>query len=255
MTRAKALAPLMLLALPLGAQPVLPGNSLSELANTPVVRVMISEQLRTTPDEARLNVGRESRALTAREAARLNAQDMTQLLSAIRAAGIREADIQTGGISLRPDYRYETVNGAGRQRLAGYVASNRVTIKTGNVASIAALLDTLSAAGANQIDGPYFGIADPLPIRREARQRAMQRGETEAMEYARTAGFTRVRLLSVQEGISNRSSDIVITGSRLLVQQASAPPPPPPPPPPGGSIAPGQIESGVVLDLLYRMER
>ena len=61
-------------------------------------------------------------------------------------------------------------------------------------------------------------------------------------------------LLTVEEGTSYRSSEIVVTGSRIA---APAPPPPPPPPPsaPNGSIAPGQIETGVTLTLQYRMER
>jgi len=82
----------------------------------------------------------------------------------------------------------------------------------------------------------------------------MARGLAEANEYARNAGFSRVSLLTVQESVSYRSSDIVVTGSRI---QSVAPPPPPPPPAPerDGSIAPGQIETGVTLTLQYRMER
>ena len=80
----------------------------------------------------------------------------------------------------------------------------------------------------------------------------MVRGAAEAMEYAANAGFSRVELLSVDEGVSYRSSDIIVTGSRISAQGA-----PPPPPPPiaerGGGIEPGQIETGVVLTLVYRM--
>ena len=82
---------------------------------------------------------------------------------------------------------------------------------------------------------------------------AMARGEAEASEYARNAGFSRVRLLSVQEGVSYRSADIVLSGSRIAPM--AAPPPPPPPVERGGSIEPGQIETGVTLTLQYRMER
>jgi hypothetical protein len=119
------------------------------------------------------------------------------------------------------------------------------------------LLDGLTAAGADTVYGPNFSIADPAPLRREARVRAMARGEAEAAEYARNNGFTRVRLLSVEEGVSYRGTDIIVTGARIS-QLHSAPPPPPPPAPErdgGGVVAPGQIETGVTLNLLYRMER
>ena len=83
----------------------------------------------------------------------------------------------------------------------------------------------------------------------------MARGQEEATEFARNNGYTKVRLLSVEEGTSYRGTDIVVTGSRIM--NASAPPPPPPPAPErdGGIVAPGQLETGVTLNLLYRMER
>jgi hypothetical protein len=56
-----------------------------------------------------------------------------KLLAAIRAAGIRERDIQTQGIQLQPDYRWDAARRPGRQTLIGYVASNSVQIKTRNI--------------------------------------------------------------------------------------------------------------------------
>lgn len=225
-----------------------------QLAAGPVVTVQISEQLRSPPDQATISMSTESRAPTATAALADNKAKTQALLAAIRGAGIGDRDVQTEGISLGADYRYETVNGVGTQRFNGYVARNSVRIKTRNLDRLSGLLDTLTAAGATAIYGPSFDIADPLPIRAEARRRAMARGETEAGEYARNAGFARVRLLTVQEGVSYRSADIVVTGTRV----GGAPPPPPPPPPAperDGSIAPGQIETGVTLTLQYRMER
>jgi hypothetical protein len=84
----------------------------------------------------------------------------------------------------------------------------------------------------------------------------MARGTSEATEYARNNGYAKVRLLSVEEGVSYRGSDIVVTGGRIV--SPMAPPPPPPPAPErdgGGIVAPGQIETAVQLNLLYRMER
>jgi hypothetical protein len=46
--------------------------------------------------------------------------------------------------------------------------------------------------------------------------------------------------------------------SGFRVANVSAPPPPPPPAAPerdGGIVAPGQLETSVSLNLLYRMER
>lgn len=234
-----------------------PVASIAEMANTPLVRVSIAETLRTPPDEASLTVGTQAKAATAKAAVAESKAKTERLLAAIRAAGIRERDIQTQGIRLNADYRYDRQpNGDGRQRLVGYVAGNSVRIKTRDIDALTGLLDRLTEAGADSVHGPTFAIGDPAPLRREARIRAMARGEAEASEYARNAGFARVRLLSVEEGTSYRGTDIVVTGSRIV--NVSAPPPPPPPPAPergGGVVAPGQLETGVQLNLLYRMER
>jgi len=231
--------------------------SIDEMARTPLVRVNISETLRTPPDEASLTVGTQAKAPTATAAVAANKVKTEKLLAAIRAAGIRERDIQTQGIQLQPDYRWDTEpGGRGRQTLIGYIAGNSVQIKTRNIDALTSLLDALTVAGADSVYGPNFGISDPAPLRREARVRAMARGQAEAAEYARNNGFTSVRLLSVEEGVSYRGTDIIVTGSRI--SNASAPPPPPPPAPErdgGGIVAPGQLETGVSLNLLYRMEK
>jgi uncharacterized protein YggE len=237
-----------------------PTASIAEMANTPLVRVNIAESLRTPPDEATISVATQAKAPTATAAVAANKDKTEKLLSAIRAAGIRDRDVQTQGIQLQPDYQWDppTPGGAGRQRLIGYIANNSVQVKTRNVDKLTSLLDTLTAAGADSIYGPSFGISDTAPLKREARIRAMKRGEAEATEYALNNGYKSVRLLSVEEGTSYRGTDVFLSPSGV----SNVPPPPPPPPPPGAPergggdiVAPGQLETAVSLNLLYRMER
>ena len=228
-------------------------GSIEEMARTPVITLRISESLRTPPDQASLSISTESKAPTAVAALAANKAKTERLIAAIRAAGVTEKDIQTQGVNINPDYRYDQVNGRGSQRLIGYAASNTVRIKTRQIDRLSNLLDALAVAGADRVYGPNFEIADPAPLRLEARKRAMARGVAEASEYAANAGFARVRLLSVEEGVSARSLDIVVTGSRI-----GSPPPPPPVAMPergGDAIQLGQLETGVALTLQYRMER
>jgi len=82
-----------------------PTASISEMASTPLVRVNIAESLRTPPDEASMTVGTQAKASTATAAVAANKTKTEKLLATIRAAGIRERDIQTQGIQLQPDYR------------------------------------------------------------------------------------------------------------------------------------------------------
>lgn len=245
-------------AVPAMAQQI-PITNIADMAATPLVRVNISETLRSRPDEASLTVGTQAKAPTATAAVAANKAKIERMLATIRSAGLRERDIQTQGIQLQPDYRWDqpVAGGQGRQMLIGYIANNSIQIKTRNIDGLTALLDTLTAAGADTVYGPNFGISDALPLRREARIKAMARGEAEALEFARNNGFAKVRLLSVEEGTSYRGTDVIVTGSRISYQGGPPPPPPPQPERGGGDnvVAPGQLETGVALNLLYRMER
>lgn len=237
-----------------------PMATIAEMANTPLVRVNITESLRTPPDEASITVATQAKAATATAAVAANKVKTEKLLAAIRSSGIRERDIQTQGIQLQPDYRWDppSPGGQGRQTLVGYMANNSVQIKTRNIDKLTSLLDVLTIAGADSVYGPSFGISDTAPLKREARIRALARGEAEATEYARNSGYKSVRLLSVEEGTSYRGTDVLVTATGI---SPVAPPPPPPPPPgaperdSGGIVAPGQLETAVTLNLLYRMER
>src|SRR3954465_8787113 len=101
-----------------------PTASIAEMANTPLVRVNIAESLRTPPDEATISVATQAKAPTATAAVAANKVKTEKLLAAIRAASIRERDIQTQGIQLQPDYRWDppAPGGQGRQTLIGYMA-------------------------------------------------------------------------------------------------------------------------------------
>jgi uncharacterized protein YggE len=258
----RILSPIMLaaglIAGPATAQ-VAPQANIAEMATTPLVKLQISENLRTPPDEASIQVGTQARAPTAVAATAANKEKTERLLATIRQAGLRERDIQTQGIQLQPEYDYVQDPGArsGRQVFRGYLASNTIQLKTRDISKLTALLDTLTAAGADTVYGPNFSISDPVLLRREARVRGLARGDAEALEYARNRGFTKVTLLSVEEGTSYRGTDVVVTGSRINYQ---APPAPPPPPMAArdvseGLVAPGQLETGVTMSLIYRMER
>jgi uncharacterized protein YggE len=255
----RPLLALFLLASPaLAAAQVAPQASIPEMATSPLIKLSIAETLRTPPDEASLTVGTQSRASTAVAATAANREKTERLLATIRALGLRERDIQTQGIQLQPEYDWVQQPGArqGQQIFRGYLASNSILIKTREIPRLASLLDRLTTAGADSVYGPNFSIADPAPLRSEARRRALVRGEAEALEYARARGFARVALLSLEEGTSYRGTEVIVTGTRVFNAQAGPPPPPPPQSErDSGVVAPGQLETGVSLNLIYQMER
>jgi uncharacterized protein YggE len=135
-------------------------------------------------------------ATTAAEALAANARVMTAAMAVLRRAGVAERDIQTRGLSLQPQYRYDSDRAPS---LTGYQASNSVNVRLREIGRAGAVIDALVAAGANQISGPSFGLAEPEAALDEARALAVTRARARAELYAKAAGVRLGRLVSISE--------------------------------------------------------
>jgi hypothetical protein len=144
---------LLATALCLGALPLM-----SHAQSNPAVaavgtllNVSASGEVRRAPDIAVLSTGVVTQAVDANAAMRANAEQMSAVIAAIKAAGIAERDVQTGGVNLSPQYRYAENQ---PPTITGYQASNTVNITVRDLARLGKTLDALVATGANQINGP-----------------------------------------------------------------------------------------------------
>jgi uncharacterized protein YggE len=148
------------------------------------------------PDLAVITAGVVTRAPTAGGAMQQAAERMQRVHAALKAAGLEDRDIQTSNISLNPDYRYEENQ---PPRIAGYSATNQLTVRFRDIASAGKILDALVAQGANQIGGPILTIDKPESALDEARTKAVANGRARAELYARSLGLRIVRVVSVSE--------------------------------------------------------
>jgi uncharacterized protein YggE len=149
------------------------------------------------PDLAQIDAGVASDAKTAKEAAEANNVAMGKVLAALKGAGIDEKDFQTSRLSLQPEY---APNRTGPQAVTGYRASNRVTIKVRDLTKVANVIDTLVAAGANDIGNVGFTVSQPSKLLDEAREKAVADARRKAEIYARAAGVTLGAPLDITEG-------------------------------------------------------
>ncbi len=148
------------------------------------------------PDLAEIGGGVTSEAKTAREASEANNAAMGKVLQALKGAGIEAKDIQTARLSLQPQ---SAPNRSGPSAIAGYRASNRVTIRVRDVTKVANVIDTLVGAGANDIGGIHFVVSQASKLLDEARERAVADARRKAEIYARAAGVTLGAPLSISE--------------------------------------------------------
>lgn len=212
--------------------------------DAPLLSFSITEEMRSAPDRARVGAGVVTTAPTAVDAMRQNAARMTEVIAALRRAGIAERDIQTSGINLSAQYDYTPQQQGQPPRLTGYQVTNMVNVVTRDIARLGTLLDALVSAGGTNIDGPSFFIDNPDAMLDSARETALRRAADRAARYARAAGYARARLISVTEGGGFVPPPMPVM-ARMAADSAAESTP----------VQPGQVTNGITLSVQYRLER
>lgn len=207
------------------------GTLLSVSARGEAVRV---------PDVATLSAGVVTQAADANAALRANAEQMSKLMAAIRAAGIAERDIQTSGLSVSPQYRRD--EGQARE-ISGYQASNNVNLKVRDIARLGQVMDALVASGANQVHGPGFEIGEPDEGYDEARRSALEQARARADMYARSLDMQVRRIVSISEGGGFMPPPMPMMRTAAFDSAESSP------------VSPGESTLSVNLDVVFELGR
>jgi uncharacterized protein YggE len=177
-----------------------------------LLSVSATGEAETRPDEARFQAGIESWASTARAASDANAEDIREIVAALREAGVAERDIQTRNVSVqRIDYG---------PRKGQYQASNIVAVTVRDVDKTAQAVSAVTDAGANVVSGPDLRMSDPEGAANTAYGNAYKAARARAEAYAEAAGMEISRVLSIRDMGGGQ-------GSRYLPGAVPVAPPPP----------------------------
>jgi uncharacterized protein YggE len=125
---------------------------------------------------------------------------MTAVLAAIKAAGVEDNAIQTSRLSLQPHFE-QTKNGP--PHLAGFHASNDITVKLRDLGKLSGLIDSAVAAGANEMSGIEFSVSDRSKRLDDARAQAIEDARRKAEIYAKAAGVVVGRPVSITENMTS----------------------------------------------------
>jgi hypothetical protein len=175
---------------------LLAGPALAQTIPPAVISTTGEATVSVAPDLTQIDGGVTSEAKTAREASDANNAAMGKVLLALKGAGIEEKDFQTSRLSLQPQ---SAPNRTGPSAIVGYRASNHVTIRLRDVTQVANVIDTLVAAGANDIGGINFMVSQASKLLDEAREQAIADARRKAEIYAKAAGVTLGTPLSISE--------------------------------------------------------
>jgi uncharacterized protein len=184
---------------------LLAAPALADTDIPPAISVTGEATISAPPDLAQIDAGVASDAKTAREASDANNAAMAKVLQALKSANIDDKDVQTSRLSLQPQYASPAsyappASSRPGPTVTGYRASNHVTVKLRDVAKVAGVIDTLVAAGANEIGGINFTVSQASKLLDEAREKAVADARRKAEIYAKAAGVTLGTPLSISEG-------------------------------------------------------
>lgn len=151
------------------------------------------------PERGVILLAVESEASTAQAASAANAEKMTQLVAALRRAGLSERQIRTQSYELRPEYARQD-RGGEPPRIAGYRAVNMVQVTVDTVSRIGPVIDAAIGSGANRVANISFQLREPRAAYTEALAVAMRNARREAEAVAEAAGERLGPPLSINTG-------------------------------------------------------
>ena len=193
------------------------------------------------PDAAKASLTIETQDPTSAKAAQAAAAvAATEVLDAIKAAGIPEDDIATQGINVGPVYNYTSDGG---QTLIGYRASQTLTVTLRDLVTAGAMLDAIVASGGNaaRIDSLVPFVTDPTVAANKARAQAVKIAQAQAEQYAKLLGFTLGPVAYVSESSTNAQPEPIAYAADAAVSAEKAPTP----------IQPGTQDVSVTLNVAW----
>jgi len=215
---------------------------------TKVVTAPTSEQLGTvtssgtgkasaTPDQAVMSFGVTAQNKDAKAALEDASKTAEQISAAVKKEGVDEKDIQTQNVSVFP------ISGPDSSQITGYQASLSVSVKVRDLESLSDVIGAASSAGASDISGPSFEVADDTAYQQEAIDKAVADARKSAEAMAKAADKSVGDVLR----ISSSSTDVIpLTGrAELSAKDAAAS---------GVPIEPGQLDVTADVTVVFELK-
>ncbi|MDB4976931.1 MAG: uncharacterized protein JWN48_5272 [Myxococcaceae bacterium] len=185
--------------------------------------VLGSGEAKASPDVARTSIGIEVRADTAEQATSEANTRMTAILSALKGAGVADADLRTHDFSVSFERDYtppqpvviapapKPTKGTPATPAAtpapapsnvprgSYRVSNTVEVTVRDVSKVSAVLTAATAAGANNVWGINFDVENPEPLHEKAREQAIAKAKHNAEQLAKLTGVKLGAIVTIED--------------------------------------------------------
>tara|TARA_Y100000590_G_scaffold334077_1_gene380065 strand:- start:1992 stop:2906 length:915 start_codon:yes stop_codon:yes gene_type:complete len=196
------------------------------------------------PDLALVNIGVETEAKTVTEARRKSAIAMEAVVSAVKAKGLTDKDVQTTSFNIWPRYDYLE---RGRE-LIGYTVSNSSSIKVRNISDVGPIIDDVANAGGNatRINGISFTVENTQPFMDKLREDAVSDARSKANHFASLSGVSVGQLVFISEVSSSSPYPQGFDAMEGMMMRAAADP--------VTSISGGELELSLSVQLGFSIQ-
>ncbi|MFN8516457.1 MAG: SIMPL domain-containing protein [Thermomicrobiales bacterium] len=185
--------------------------------NARSITVVGNGEVKIKPDIAYIVFGVETTNANLSTAQSENATKMTAVLDKLKSLGIAEKDLQTVGYSVYP--RYDKEQGAP----TGYSVHNGVRATVRDINKLGGTIDAAVAAGANQVMGISFDLADKAQAMQQAREVAVNDARAKAEQYAKLINGTLGLVLTINESVSTPVFDTTARSAAPMAAGADTP--------------------------------
>jgi len=160
---------------------------------THTITVSGSGKVTVVPDIARVSLGVTVTKPSVRDARAVAAASMTKIIAAVKGLGIADADIQTVGLNLDPQYASSS------NRIVGYTISEQLQITIRDIDRTGDVVDTAMAKGASDLNGVSFDVANPAKAMNDARVAAIAAAQASAQAMALAAHVTLGSVVAISD--------------------------------------------------------
>jgi uncharacterized protein len=160
-----------------------------------------------TPDLALAQLGVRTEHESLKAALDATNAQMDALVAKLKELGVADADIQTSSISIEPRFSKET-----GMPMPGHQVSNAVAVTIRDVGQAGVILEQALGAGANQVLGFSFGVAERGALEQAARDKAITDAQARAEAMAHASRATIGQVLSINENLGMAGSMAAYAG-------------------------------------------
>jgi uncharacterized protein YggE len=204
------------------------------------ITVVGTGKVSLVPDVAQVNLGAEARADTVAEAKAEVDDQMLAIHAALKEMGIDGEDIQTSHYSIHYERELQPVmqEGPAVEGQGGYRVSNILRVTVRDVEKAGDVVDAAVEAGANQVHGVTFTVADESTWQGQAREKAFSDAEARAAELAGLAGVDLGEVQFVSEVIGAWPAAMTPTPETIM----------------SGGFAPGELELSTRVQVTFAIQ-